>query len=85
MNMGIWSKRQSNDHKLHDHEKVAYSSNASFFEDVLAWIDIDLIKLDRSELCRKLFKDGTGYLARVKPSCPDVEDGDLVLGDLITD
>ena len=63
----------------------AYRTNTNFLADSFRRVDVDFVELDIGELLRELLKDRANDPARATPSCPKVEDGDLVLANLCVD
>lgn len=82
MKVGIWFKDQTDDHK--PTRRDTYSSDANVFGDLTSRIDVNLVKPDSFELVGKFFEDRADDLAWATPSCPKVEDGNLILRDLST-
>lgn len=77
MKVGIWSACQK-------HSKMAggedtYSSDANFLSDVTRFVNIDFVELDGREPIGEFFEERADNSAWTTPSCPEVEDGNLVL------
>ena len=82
MKVGIWSACQK--HRRGFGGRDTYRPDTNFFSDGSGVINVNLVKLDGWELSGEPFEDGADESAWATPCCPEVEDGDLVPIDLIT-
>lgn len=81
MKVGILPACQNHNHE--SNERNTHGFNTNFLGDILGRVNIDLVELDGWGRFGDFFEDGADHPAWTTPVCPKVEDGDLVLADLV--